>query len=106
MLALILQAAGDFAGAAESADLGLHLARASGLPRMVGVAGAYRARVWLAQGNSAGAAAWMTELARLEVGEALREFEELEVARILLAQGDTQGAFSLLRRLIQSLKEV
>ncbi len=99
VLALIQQAAGDPAGAAESADLAVHLARASGLARPISEAGAYRARVWLAQGRVEHAAAWPPELARLDVGEALREFEELAVARVLLAQGEAQGALALLQRL-------
>ncbi len=99
VLALIQQAAGDPAGAAASADLAVHLARASGLARPISEAGAYRARVWLAQGRVEHAGAWLPELARLDVGEALREFEELAVARVLLAQGEAQRALPLLRRL-------
>jgi len=99
VLALIQQASGDAAAASASAGMALHLAQASGLARPISEAGAYRARVWLAQGQIARAAAWPVELARLDAGETLREFEELTVARILLAQGQARQALALLQRL-------
>jgi len=61
---------------------------------------AHQARLWLAQGKLEPATHWAREYQRLGKTEYLREFEELTVARVLLAQDKPAEALAVLDRLL------
>ena len=85
VLALVKQAQGDAEGALADVERAVHLARGSRIPRLLVSATAYRARVWLAQGNLEMAAQWAHHYRQHDETEYLREFEDLTLARVLLA---------------------
>jgi LuxR family maltose regulon positive regulatory protein len=64
----------------------------------------WQVRLWLAQDNMEAAAQWMAERALDTDGELpfLREFEDVVVARILIAQGRLDEATVLLQRLLEA----
>jgi LuxR family transcriptional regulator, maltose regulon positive regulatory protein len=62
----------------------------------VGLTTAYRARIRLLQGRLDLAAAWADEYRQAGETEYLREFEDLTLARVLLAQSRSAEALALL----------
>jgi LuxR family maltose regulon positive regulatory protein len=65
---------------------------------------ALKARVWIRQGRLAEALGWAQERG-LSVDNALsylHEFEHITLARLTIAQGNTDGAIELLRRLLEA----
>lgn len=109
ILALVLQAKGNTAGADEAICQALAACWRSDIERLVGLGRAYQARLWLAQAQAepkkaddrlAMAAAWADEFGQGDETEYLREFEELTLAHLLLAQSRWSEARALLDRLI------
>jgi LuxR family maltose regulon positive regulatory protein len=98
-LAWIRQATGDPAGAL--AAMGEAVRAAPGPSGLVNPVPAQRARLLLAQGDVAGAAAWTQEagLGADDEPEFSREPGQLVLARVLLAQGHPGAALALLDRL-------
>jgi len=91
-LALTRFAQGNAAGAAAAMDEAVRVAQANDIPRLSMLISAYQARLWLAQGRIGPAAQWADDYRRSEPGDYLREFEDLTLARVLLAQGEPSQA--------------
>jgi LuxR family maltose regulon positive regulatory protein len=100
LLARIKQAQGEPGAAQRAMQQALQVAQASGIQRIVMLASAYQARLWLAQGRPAEAARWASEYQAHGPTEYLREVEDLTLARVWLAQKQTEKALSLLARLL------
>jgi len=100
LLARIKQAQGDDDGAQAAIRRALQIARSFGIERVSTLIGAHQARIWLAQGQLELAARWALDYEQLGEVEHLREFEDLTLARILLAQGKPPEALALLDRLL------
>jgi LuxR family maltose regulon positive regulatory protein len=100
LLAQIRQAQGDAEGAQAAMEQAVQLAQASSITRISVLASAHQARLWLAQGGLDRAAQWARDYQQLDPTEYLREFEELTLARVLLAKDDAPGALDLLDRLL------
>ena len=96
VLAQIKQALGDEEGARQAARQAVEIAQRENIPRIVSLTSAYQARVWLAQGRLDLAARWAGEYRQVGETEYLREFEDLTLARVLLAQGRFGEALALL----------
>ena len=96
VLAQVRQARGDRTGALEAAHQAVDIARRENIPRLIGLAEACRARVWLAQGRIDLASRWAGEYRRAGEVEYLRELEDLTLARVLLAEGRAAGALAVL----------
>jgi len=96
VLAQIRQALADHEGALEAAQQAVQIAKRENVPRLVGLTSAYQARVWLAQGQIDLAARWADEYRQVGQTEYLREFEDLTLARVLLAEGQSAEALALL----------
>ena len=67
---------------------------------------AWRARIWLVQGNLDAVARWLDEC-ELDTGvdpTYLREVEHIVLARLLMAQGDLDRATKLLQRLLENVE--
>ncbi|MGC9336256.1 MAG: helix-turn-helix transcriptional regulator, partial [Anaerolineae bacterium] len=92
----IKQALGDHKGARAAAREAVQIAQHGNVPRLVGLTSAYQARIWLAQGRLDPAARWADGYRQIGETEYLREFEDLTLARVLLAQGDPAEALALL----------
>jgi LuxR family maltose regulon positive regulatory protein len=116
ILAQIRQARGDPEGALAAADEAVRSAEELGIPRLIHLAAAYRARIWLAQARTADqvgpdgdhlhlAARWAEEYRQLPPAEYLREFEELTLARALLAQSQPDQALTTLDRSLSPAEE-
>jgi len=100
LLAQIKQALGDQEGARAAARQAVRIAQRENTPRLVGLTSAYQARVWLAQGQLDPAARWAEGYRQTGKTEYLREFEDLTLARVLLAQGHSSEALALLATLL------
>src|SRR6516165_2912233 len=101
VLARVRQALGDQAGALAAAAKAEQAGPSLDVVDLFNPAGAQRARLLLAQGELAQAAAWAAER-RLDAGDQPsypREREYLLLARLLIAQGEPERALPLLRRL-------
>jgi LuxR family maltose regulon positive regulatory protein len=105
-LARVLQAQGDASGALKAIQQAVQIERghnvtwAWGLP----LATTLQAQLWLAQGDVASTARWAREH-NLDAADDVRfprEVEYLTLARLLIAQGDTNTALKLLERLRQA----
>jgi len=96
VLARIQQAQRDKAGALAAIEKACDIARRSNIPRMIHLIGAYQARIWLAQGDLVQATGWAQNYRQLDSVEYLREFEDLTLARVLLAEGKVPEALALL----------
>jgi LuxR family maltose regulon positive regulatory protein len=96
VLAQIKQALGDHEGARAAARQAVHIAERENIPRLVGLTSAYQARVWLAQGQLDLAARWADDYRQLGETQYLREFEDLTLARVLLAEDRSAEALALL----------
>jgi len=103
VLAQVKQALADHQGALEAAQQAVQIARRENIPRLVSLTSAYQARVWLAQGKMDLAARWAGEYRQVGETEYLREFEDLTLARVLLALGQRAEILALLdARLVQA----
>ncbi len=96
VLARLKQALGDHEGAREAARQAVQIAQRDNIPRLVVLTSAYQARVWLAQGRLDLAARWAHDYRQVGETEYLREFEDLTLARVLLAEGQCAEALALL----------
>ena len=94
--ALVLQARGDPEGAQAAAQQGVRIAQRNNIPRMMLEAAAYQARVWLAQGRLDLAGAWARDYQQVGETEYLREFEDLTLVRVLLAEAAPGQALGIL----------
>jgi len=96
VLALVRQALADHDGALVAAQQAVQIAQRANVPRLVSFTSAYQARVWLAQGRLDLAAGWAEEYQQTGETEYLREFEDLTLARVLLAGGQPAEALAVL----------
>ena len=96
VLAQIRQALSDEEGARSAALQAVQIAQRDNVPRLAGLTLAYQARVWLAQGQVDLAARWADDYRQQGETEYLREFEDLTLARVLLAQGNPADALARL----------
>ncbi len=99
-LAQIKQARGDSAGALAEVQRAVEFAQRSKIRRLSILASAYRARIWLAQGELDLATRWADDYRQIGETEYLREFEDLTLARVLLAQAKPSDALTLLDTLM------
>ena len=100
VLAQVLLAKGDIAGAQQMAQKAVHLAENSGVERLAVQAAAFQARIWLGCGEREAAARWADAYRQLGPADYLREFEALTLARVLLAQNRPSVALELLDSLL------
>ncbi len=105
LLALVRQARGDAVGARESMDQSRQIAGQVKVARVAGVVAAYQARIQLAQGQLDAAMQWAQDYRQAGPAEYLREFEDLTLARVLLAMEETSAALALLERLSTATEE-
>ena len=99
-LAQIKQARGDSAGALAEVQRAVQIAQRSSIQRLSILASAYQARIWLAQGELDSATRWADDYRQIGETEYLREFEDLTLARVLLAQDKPTEALTLLDTLL------
>ncbi len=95
-LANIHQTQGDRAGAVAAIEQARQVAARYAIPRVQKRIAAARARLALAWGNLAAAAAWAEDYRRAPNTAYLREYEDLTLARVLLAEGQSAEALALL----------
>jgi LuxR family maltose regulon positive regulatory protein len=102
ILARVKLAQGDSEGALAAIEQADQIVRGAGVVHMIEEMAAYRARVWLAQGRLDEASQWaqMYERSRTETVEYLREFSELTLAQLRLAENRPVEALSLLDSLL------
>ena len=105
VLAQVKLAQGDEAAARSAARQALESAQHDGIPRLRILASAYQARIWLAQGQSDLASTWAREYRQVGQTEYLREFEDLTLARVLLAEGQPQEALALLDPMLPAARD-
>jgi LuxR family maltose regulon positive regulatory protein len=99
-LALIRLGQGDAKGAADAIDEAVRVAQRNDIPRLSMLVAAYQARVWLVQGRVDLAARWADAYQGSEAVDYLREFEDVTLARVLLAQDEPARAARLLDPLV------
>ena len=102
VLAQVKQALGDAGGALDAARQAVESAQREGIPRLRDLASAYQARIWLAQGRHDLAAGWARDYGQIGETEYLREFEDLTLVRVLLAEGRPAEARALLTPMLPS----
>jgi LuxR family maltose regulon positive regulatory protein len=100
ILAQVKQAQDDEAAALDAARRAVESAQRDGIPRLHILALAYQARIWLAQGRHDLAADWARDYGRLGDTEYVREFEDLTLVRVLLAQNEPAQALAWLDRML------
>ena len=100
LLARVRQALGDDDGALAAIQRAVQITQGFDIARVATLIGAYQARIWLAQGKRELAARWARDYERLGETEYLREFEDLTLARVLLAQDKPSAALALLDALL------
>ncbi len=105
LLSLVRQARGDEAAAQESIAQARQLAEQIKVARLSGLVEAYQARLRLAEGRLDAARQWAEDYRLAGPTEYLREFEDLTLARVLLAIEETNAALALLERLTASAEE-
>ncbi|MBK8076090.1 MAG: tetratricopeptide repeat protein [Kineosporiaceae bacterium] len=96
-MAGLLQARGDLDGAIAMLDQAEPLFRPGYFPDVCPIP-AIRARLWITQGRLADARQWARErgVAPTDPPTYLAEYDQLTLARLLVAEGDTGGALDLL----------
>ena len=99
-LAQIRQAHGDTEGALAAIEQAVQITQGNDIARLSVQTSAYQARIWLAQGRLDLAARWARDYRHSDEPEYLREFEDLTLARVLLAQGEPARAQRLLDTLL------
>lgn len=100
LLAQIKQAQGVNEEASAAMAVAVLAAKDENIPRVTQFVSACQARVWLAQGEIAKALAWAEEFRQLGEVEYLREFEEITLARISLANDQPSEAVDGLKRML------
>jgi LuxR family transcriptional regulator, maltose regulon positive regulatory protein len=103
----VKRARGDEVGALEMASEAERVARASGADLQIAVAGAWMARLRVARGDLAEAAAFEQERAANadDAADAARVVDRLSSARLLLARGRHREALLLLKELGEAAAE-
>ncbi|MBN1178432.1 MAG: tetratricopeptide repeat protein [Anaerolineae bacterium] len=101
-LAQARQAQGDAAGALAAIEQAMQVTRHNDVARLALTTGATQARIWLAQGELEPAGRWARDYARVTETEYLREFEDLTLARVLLAHGEPDRAQHVLDTLLSA----
>lgn len=96
LLARIRQARGDDDGALAAIQQAVQITQGFDIARVSILIGAHQTRIWLAQGKPELAARWARDYERLGETEYLREFENLTLARVFLAQDKPSDALALL----------
>ena len=102
-LARLRQAQNDPAAALTAWQRADSILRSYDVPRLALLSSAYRARLDLAQGNIAPAERWAQEYRRVRTGSAVeysRDFEDMTLARVGMARGQSDKALQLLDSLI------
>jgi LuxR family maltose regulon positive regulatory protein len=107
-LARVKQARGDAAGARNAIHQAERSVRGWETPEIAADMAAHRARLWLAQGNLPAASRWVQQSGILTNKEPiyLHEFELLTLARVLIAQGSTQGNEQILHEAMKLLEQL
>lgn len=100
VLALVKQGQGDAGGALAEIQQAVESAQHGNIPRLSILASAYQARIWLAQGKLDSAAIWARDYRQLGETEYLREFEDLTLVRVLLAEDQPTEALALLEAML------
>jgi LuxR family maltose regulon positive regulatory protein len=104
MLAQTRQAQGYATGALAAIDQAMQITQGNDIARLSTLTSAYRTRIWLAQGRLELAVRWAHDYQHSDQVEYLREFEDLTLARVLLAQSEPAKARPLLDTLLASAK--
>jgi len=100
LLARIRQARGKDDGALAAIQRAIQIAQGFDIARISTLIAAHRARIWLAQGKLELAGRWARDYGGLGEVEYLCEFEDLTLARVLLAQNKPAEALALLDTLL------
>ncbi len=100
LLAQVKQAQGNAMAAQTAIQLAVQAAEGSDIPRLSMVTAAYQARIWLAQGNADAVLLWARDYRQVGGVQYLREFEDLTLARVLLATGQPSEAQAMLDKLL------
>jgi LuxR family maltose regulon positive regulatory protein len=100
LLARIKQAQGDPEEALQIIHEAIRIASASRIAHIVSSVDAYQARIWLAQGKIELASAWADTYLNSGPAEYIRDFEDLTLARVLLAKGKPREALNFLMKLL------
>ncbi len=99
LLSHIQQARGDEDAAVAAMQKAIAIAQSSGMPRFTHLMAAHQARLWLAQGQCRQARDWADAYRQLAPVEYLREFEDLTLVRVMLAEDKPADALVFLDRL-------
>ncbi len=99
LLAHIQQARGDEESTVAAMQQAVAIAYSSGMSRFVHLMAAHQARLWLAQGQARLAVDWADAYRQLPPVEYLREFEDLTLVRVLLADDKPSEALIYLDHL-------
>ena len=102
MLAQTRLARGNTKGALAAINQAVQIAQGNDIARLSRLTSAYQARIWLAQGRLDLAARWAHDYGQSDQVEYLCEFQDLTLARVLLAQGEPTKAQALLDTLVAS----
>jgi LuxR family maltose regulon positive regulatory protein len=100
LLARIRQARRDNDGALAAIQRAIQIAQSFEITRISTLIGAYQARIWLAQGKLEQATRWTQDYEQLGATEYLREFEDLTLVRVRLAQDEPFETLALLDELL------
>jgi len=104
LLARIRQAQGDGDGALAAIQRAVQIAQGFDIARVSTLIAAHQTRIWLAQDKPDLAARWARDYGQLGETEYLREFEDLTLVRVLLAQDEPYEALALLDTLLPPAK--
>jgi LuxR family maltose regulon positive regulatory protein len=99
LMGRIKQAIGEPRDAVAQIQEAVAIAQQSGITRVCLIAQAHEARLWLAQGKLEEASRWAAGYCQVGETEYLREFEDLTLARVLLAEANPGQALHVLNRL-------
>jgi len=100
LLAMIKQAQGDRERAVQLIERALQIAEYAEIPRIIQLVQAYRARIWLAQGENDLALNWAGGYRLIGPTEYPREIEDLTLAQVLIQQEQYAETYSLLDGLL------
>ena len=101
VLAQIRQAQGDRAGARSAILEAVQITESARIRRLSIQALAYQTRIWLAQGELELARRWARDYGQTGETEYLREFEDLTLVRVMLAEDQPAEALALLDSLLR-----
>jgi LuxR family maltose regulon positive regulatory protein len=102
LLACIKQALGNTAEAQAAIEHAVQIAEESKIARVLVQTSAHQVRIWLRQGELSLAAHWADGYNQVGATEYLREFEDLTLARVLIAGGKLDEAVSILSQLAEA----